>query len=223
VAHSNKSSETNIEVEAEAEGDNDDSSDSNHLDRSYYSCSRDKAFLLGEADGASSLFFGHSQDVAAAATTSTFQIRDCMYLLGRSYNLVHDHAARREDERNLLWFTYRCDFPELAPYGYTSDAGWGCMLRASQMLLAQALRMHYRGREFWLPRTAVNPKEVLRPNEKFHADLLTWFADHPGFDTSFSFHNMVACGLRYDKLPGMILIVSIIAGRKNLSLFFVFT
>ena len=41
-----------------------------------------------------------------------------------------------------LWLTYRCGFPEMTPYAYTDDAGWGCMLRSAQMLMANALLRH---------------------------------------------------------------------------------
>jgi cysteine protease ATG4 len=169
-----------------------------------------------------------------------------MYLLGRSYHLSEDVAARQADEESLLYFSYRNEFSELSPYGYTSDAGWGCMLRASQMLLAQALKVHYRGRNWtnfargygtsYLDPFATtasaggglcscsigqrspnnqcasgyrrqqcklhsNHKKA-RQDEKFYADLLTWFADHPGMDTCFSLHNMVAVGFKFEKLPG---------------------
>ena len=30
--------------------------------------------------------------------------------------------------RSVPWFTYRQGFRPMAPYPYTDDAGWGCML-----------------------------------------------------------------------------------------------
>eukprot|EP00957_Ditylum_brightwellii_P205469 15344034-Ditylum_brightwellii.AAC.1 len=73
-----------------------------------------------------------------------------VYMLGRRYIDMDDFLLKRQYESSLFWFTYRKDFAEMAPYGITSDAGWGCMLRAAQMLLSHALRRHYRG-PAWRP------------------------------------------------------------------------
>lgn len=84
------------------------------------------------------------------------------------------------DVSGLLWLTYRCGFAEMVPYGYSDDAGWGCMLRSCQMLLSNALLRHGSGRD----------------------EVVKWFADAPGDDAIFSIHNMVRVGQRYDVLPG---------------------
>lgn len=84
--------------------------------------------------------------------------------------------------RDLVWLTYRCGFPAMQPYPFTDDAGWGCMLRSSQMLMANALCRH------------------LGPGSRHR--VLRWFADAPGDDAVYSIHNMVRCGMRYDMLPG---------------------
>ncbi len=56
-----------------------------------------------------------------------------------------------DDYRTLLWLTYRRDFEPLVDKdgqstGITSDAGWGCSIRASQMLVAQSLLYIFNGR-----------------------------------------------------------------------------
>ena len=46
-----------------------------------------------------------------------------------------------EDEIMYLpWITYRCDFKSID--GYTSDKGWGCMIRVAQMMIWTALMRH---------------------------------------------------------------------------------
>ena len=42
---------------------------------------------------------------------------------------------------NIVWFSYRSNFEGIIfnKNVYTSDAGWGCMFRAGQMILAKAL------------------------------------------------------------------------------------
>ncbi|XP_056608373.1 cysteine protease atg4da isoform X2 [Triplophysa dalaica] len=67
-----------------------------------------------------------------------------LYLLGQSYQL--SYSGERESSRqafsSLLWMTYRKGFAPLDGSALTSDAGWGCMLRSAQMLLAQGLMQH---------------------------------------------------------------------------------
>ena len=49
---------------------------------------------------------------------------------------------------SLFRFTYWKDFPTLSPYLISSDAGWGCMLRSAQMLMACALQRHLLGKDW---------------------------------------------------------------------------
>lgn len=128
-----------------------------------------------------------------------------LWMLGKRYGR-DDHLTMASDTSEaycadfeaLFWFTYRRDFPRMEPYEYTSDAGWGCMLRTAQMLLAQALQRLMLDDESRKPRTSFIV-DSLSPQ---YTTLLTWFLDSPDPQCHYSIHNMVKLGMRYDKLPG---------------------
>ena len=59
--------------------------------------------------------------------------------------LLENDRRRLLHSRSLFRFTYRSGFETLSPYHYSDDAGWGCMLRSAQMIMAQAFSRHILG------------------------------------------------------------------------------
>ncbi|GMI38466.1 hypothetical protein TeGR_g6383 [Tetraparma gracilis] len=116
------------------------------------------------------------------------------HILGVKYDEI-SYPLRRQHEYSLYWFSYRTSFPPLPPYPITSDAGWGCMLRASQMLLAETLRRHFRSPSW---RSSDAPAD-----DPLDDSLLRWFADAPDPKACpFGIHSLCRSGLHEDKYPG---------------------
>lgn len=113
-----------------------------------------------------------------------------------------------DDVESRVWITYRDSFPPIPKSsdpaasakmsfttklrnftnqtGFTSDTGWGCMIRSGQSLLANTIILNRLGRDW---------KKGQRENE--HRDILSLFADTP--EAPFSIHKFVehgaqACG-----------------------------
>ncbi len=129
-----------------------------------------------------------------------------------------------DDSESRIWFTYRSNFPAIKKSsdalmtlsvrlrslgdqgGFTSDTGWGCMIRSGQSLLANALVMQRFGRGkhiiYTKPYCANNRVDWRRgSNQDEERQLLSLFADDPR--APFSIHRFVehgasACG----KHPG---------------------
>ncbi|KAJ7074899.1 hypothetical protein B0H15DRAFT_956948 [Mycena belliarum] len=65
------------------------------------------------------------------------------------------------DFRSRVWCTYRRDFEPIrdgGAKGWSSDAGWGCMLRTGQSLLANALLTIHVGRDWRRPPPPPTPR-----------------------------------------------------------------
>lgn len=113
--------------------------------------------------------------------------------------------AFKRDFISRLWMTYRKEFQTMDDSNYTSDCGWGCMIRSGQMLLAQGLITHFLGRGWrWDP-----SQEGLRLNfdslqyeDGIHRKIIRWFGDTSSRTSPFSIHTLVALGKEAGKKPG---------------------
>ncbi|KPI92270.1 Cysteine protease ATG4D [Papilio xuthus] len=108
----------------------------------------------------------------------------------------------KSDFVSRIWMTYRREFPTMAGSTYTSDCGWGCMLRSGQMLLAQALICHFLGRSWrWLPdRPIQNAREF--QEDCIHRMIIKWFGDKSSVNSPLSIHQMVSLGEALGKKAG---------------------
>lgn len=108
----------------------------------------------------------------------------------------------KQDFLSRIWLTYRREFPILNGSTYSSDCGWGCMLRSGQMLLAQALISHFLGRNWrWNPETIMTTSHGFL-EEINHRKIIKWFGDKPSINSPLSIHALVTIGESAGKKAG---------------------
>lgn len=126
-----------------------------------------------------------------------------VWFLGKCYKLSSEesssdsdseggHVAFLEDFSSRIWITYRKGFDAISDSKLTSDVNWGCMVRSSQMLVAQALIFHHLGRSWRKP--------AQNPSNPEHIRILHLFGDSEV--CAFSIHNLLQAGKSYGLAAG---------------------
>ncbi|KAF3557704.1 hypothetical protein F2Q69_00010617 [Brassica cretica] len=136
--------------------------------------------------------------IGLPSTTSDF------WLLGVCYKLSEGEetddgsvvAALKQDFSSRILMTYRKGFEPIKDTSYTSDVNWGCMIRSSQMLFAQALLFHRLGRSWRNNKSEVSS---VRPEQEY-LETLEPFGDSEA--SAFSIHNLILVGESYGLAAG---------------------
>ncbi|XP_066570983.1 cysteine protease ATG4A isoform X1 [Amia ocellicauda] len=115
-----------------------------------------------------------------------------VWILGEHYDIKTEKSELLSDVRSRLWFTYRKKFCPIGGTGPSSDAGWGCMLRCGQMILAQALVLRHLGRAWRWGKDEIPPEEYMK--------ILHCFLDRK--DSCYSIHQMAQMGVGEGKSVG---------------------
>jgi cysteine protease ATG4 len=116
----------------------------------------------------------------------------------------------KNDFVSRLWMTYRKDFEALSQTNdlssptnqhtiYNTDCGWGCMIRSGQMMLAQALVIHFLGRSW---RYDDETQIYSTTEDHIHRKIIRWFGDQTSRNSPFSLHKIVELGKASGKKVG---------------------
>lgn len=146
----------------------------------------------------------HERVVGSSRTAAVSSTSD-IWLLGVCYKFSEEQKdelesstfAFEQDFSSRILMTYRKGFDAIEGGDakcFTSDVNWGCMIRSSQMLVAQALLFHRLGRAW---RRSVDKSCRL---DQEYIDILLQFGDSEA--STFSVHNLIQAGKAYNLAAG---------------------
>lgn len=116
----------------------------------------------------------------------------CLFVCAGIEGFKRDFCSR-------LWMTYRREFPIMNGSNYTSDCGWGCMIRSGQMLLAEAMVRHFLSRSW---RWDADSQIHITHDDNMHRKIIRWFGDSSSKNSPFSIHTLVNLGEETGKKAG---------------------
>ncbi|KAF9966458.1 Cysteine protease atg4, partial [Mortierella alpina] len=120
-----------------------------------------------------------------------------IYLMGKLYppSPTQWTDFQQDFTEGLIWCTYRHSYAPIKPSNFTSDVGWGCMLRSGQGLLANALAIQFMGRGWNRPAPGDAEWES-------YVQILSWFLDDMNAKSPFSVHRIALLGKQLGKNIG---------------------
>lgn len=137
-------------------------------------------------------------EASNSGCSNRFDLSSCnspVWLIGRRYELPGECEKLIDDIRSKIWITYRKNFPPIDENTrYTTDRGFGCMIRCGQMVLANALLCKSLGRDWrWSPKG-------LDANPEVYRKILKLFQDRE--DCLYSIHRIVRTSQHEGKYIG---------------------
>ncbi|XP_061988101.1 cysteine protease ATG4-like [Rosa rugosa] len=140
------------------------------------------------------------QRVVGSSRTAAISSTSHVWLLGVCYKFDESESAPlafEHDFSSRILMTYRRGFDSIEGGDskcFSSDVNWGCMIRTSQMLVAQALLFHRLGRSW---RRLIDKSCGL---DQEYVEILRQFGDSEA--AAFSIHNLIEAGKAYNLAAG---------------------
>lgn len=152
----------------------------------------DESWIRTSVDDADRKEAPNGQDPAQYGGWPSAFLDDFESRIWMTYRSGFAPIQKSQDPRATANMSFRVRMQNLASPGFTSDTGFGCMIRSGQCILANALQMLRLGRDWrWQHHTA----------DPAHCQILSLFADDPR--APFSIHRFVEHGAAVcGKYPG---------------------